>query len=143
VLLRRAWQQPQSPSALLIVLGEAPSVRQDFFVPFSEAQGAIKARSKFKERYYRNDVIDPISLDGIDDSNEWLIGKMGAQEVEEDELVFEDDELTWAEGASAAGFGEPSKPTRSQSKSKRKFSAIEEEDDNKMEQDIDCDRKRR
>ena len=41
-------------------------------------------------------IIDPISLNDIDNSNEWLIGEMGANTSDaEDDLVFDDDNLTW------------------------------------------------
>ena len=47
-----------------------------------------------KARYDKRDVIDPISLDEIDKSNEWLLGEMGAEPSMnvEDELVFDDDD---------------------------------------------------
>ena len=46
-----------------------------------------------KAQYDKHDVIDPISLDDIDESNEWLLGEMGAESSMnvEDELVFDDD----------------------------------------------------
>ena len=50
------------------------------------------------------DVIDPISLDDIDESNEWLFGEMSAEPSMnvEDQLVFDDDDddddgLTWVQ----------------------------------------------
>jgi hypothetical protein len=39
----------------------------------------LKYNQKIKARYDRHDVIDPISLDDTDDSNEWLLGKMGIE----------------------------------------------------------------
>ena len=55
----------------------------------------MKYNQRLKEKYNREDVVDPISLEDIDESNEWLIGKMGAHlEDAENELVFDDDELT-------------------------------------------------
>ena len=75
-----------------------------------------------KTRYDKHDVIDPISLDDIDESNEWLLGEMGAELYMnvEDELVFDDDGdgLTWGVMARAAGVGEPRKHTRFQTKSR-------------------------
>ena len=41
----------------------------------------VKYNHKLKERYDRHNVIDPISLQEIDDCNEWLIGKSGTQGV--------------------------------------------------------------
>nr|XP_009590669.1 uncharacterized protein LOC104087814 [Nicotiana tomentosiformis] len=56
-----------------------------------------------KARYDLRSVIDPISLDNIDHSNEWLVGKMGVNVEAEDELVFGDDSLTWGDVARASG----------------------------------------
>ena len=55
------------------------------------------------------DTIDPISLKDVDDSNEWLIGRVEEDEVEEffeDDLVFNDDILTWGNVARAFGVEE-------------------------------------
>ena len=53
----------------------------------------MKYNQKMKAQYDKHDVIDPISLDDIDESNEWLLGEMGAESSMnvEDELVFDDD----------------------------------------------------
>ncbi|XP_050255037.1 uncharacterized protein LOC126700916 [Quercus robur] len=82
-----------------------------------------KYNQKMKARYDKRDVIDPISLDDIDESNEWLLGEMGAKPFMnvEDELVFDDDDddgLTWGVVARAAGVGEPRKNTRFETKSR-------------------------
>nr|GFA03903.1 hypothetical protein [Tanacetum cinerariifolium] len=45
-------------------------------------------------RYKRADTTDPIILDDIDESNEWMMGQMDDKQGA-DELVFEDDDLTW------------------------------------------------
>ena len=80
----------------------------------------MKYNQKMKARYDKCDVIDPISLDDIDESNEWLLGEMGVEPSMnvEDELVFDDDGLTWGVVARAAGVGEPRKNTRFQTKSR-------------------------
>jgi len=39
--------------------------------------------------------MDPILLKDIDESNEWLLGKMDG-DSDDDTFVFEDDDLTWA-----------------------------------------------
>ena len=83
----------------------------------------VKYNQALKARHDKKDF-DPISLDDIDESNEWLLGKMGDEpyvdEDAENELVFDDDNeglrLTWGEVAKAAGVGEASKKTRSQTK---------------------------
>ncbi|XP_073024697.1 uncharacterized protein [Primulina eburnea] len=64
----------------------------------------IKYNRALKRRYDLRDKIDPISLDDIDDSNEWL---MGGLDNEENNLVFGDDDLTWGDVGRAAGVGEP------------------------------------
>ncbi|KAM4094026.1 hypothetical protein ACB094_06G164000 [Castanea mollissima] len=89
------------------------------------------------------DVIDPISLDDIDESNEWLLGEMGAEPSinVEDELVSDDDDdgLTWGVVARATGVGGLRKNTRFQTKSRASLKAstsqpnIEEEDVNSDE----------
>ena len=110
----------------------------------------MKCNQKIKAQYDKCDVIDPISLDDIDESNEWLLGEMGAEPSMnvEDELVFDDDDdgLTWSVVARAAGVGEPRKNTRFQTKSRVSSKAstsqpnIEEEDadfDETEEENVD------
>ncbi|KAK4581650.1 hypothetical protein RGQ29_025008 [Quercus rubra] len=110
----------------------------------------VKYNQKMKARYDKRDVIDPISLDDIDESNEWLLGEMGAEPSMnvEDELVFDDDDdgLTWGVVARAVGVGEPRKNTRFQTKSRASSKAstsqpnIEEEDadsDETEEENVD------
>ncbi|KAK4283950.1 hypothetical protein QN277_000847 [Acacia crassicarpa] len=81
----------------------------------------VKYNQALKERFDCRDVIDPILLNDIDDSNEWLVGEMGGdEEVAEDELVFEDDNLTWGAVADIVGAGEPRTYTRQQSRLKNK-----------------------
>ena len=64
----------------------------------------IKYNRALKRRYNLRDTIDPISLKDVDDSNEWLIGRVEEDEVEEfaeDDLAFDDDILTWGNVARA------------------------------------------
>ena len=64
----------------------------------------IKYNRALKWRYNLRDTIDPISLKDVDDSNEWLIGRVEEDEVKEfveDDLVFNDDILTWGNVAKA------------------------------------------
>ena len=58
-------------------------------------------------------MIDPIALNDIDDSNEWLLGELEGEEAGND-LVFDDDDLNWLDVAEATGAGEPLQNTRSQ-----------------------------
>ena len=73
----------------------------------------VKYNRALRRRYNSRDTIDPISLKDIDDSNEWLIGRMDADTDEDNELVFGDDTLTWGEVARASGVAESSHRTRS------------------------------
>ncbi|KAE8718732.1 putative pyridoxal kinase [Hibiscus syriacus] len=51
---------------------------------------------------------DPILLQDIDESNEWLMGRM----EDDDEAVFVGEDLTWSDVANASGAYEPSYQTR-------------------------------
>ncbi|CAN4115456.1 unnamed protein product [Withania somnifera] len=52
----------------------------------------IKYNRTLASRYNARDTIDPIALDYIDEANEWLLG---CPEDQEDELVYEGDDLDW------------------------------------------------
>ncbi|XP_059629812.1 uncharacterized protein LOC132272735 [Cornus florida] len=65
----------------------------------------IKYNRALKRRYDMRDRIDPILLNDIDDSNEWLVGIMDEDVDAENELVFEDDCWTWGAVARATGAG--------------------------------------
>ncbi|XP_008441704.3 uncharacterized protein LOC103485783 [Cucumis melo] len=67
----------------------------------------IKYNRALKRRYSLRDIVDPISLRDINDSNEWLIGRLDDDSEEEDELVFDDDTLTWGDVSRAAEAKEP------------------------------------
>ncbi|XP_059670861.1 uncharacterized protein LOC132316396 [Cornus florida] len=69
----------------------------------------IKYNRALRRRYNMRDNLDPILLDDIDESNEWLTGRMDDSDAEHD-LVFEDDSLTWGDVASVASIGEDSRP---------------------------------
>ncbi|XP_052187694.1 uncharacterized protein LOC127798276 [Diospyros lotus] len=103
----------------------------------------VKYNRALRRRYQMRDTIDPIILTDIDESNEWLTGKLDEENDKDDETVFPDDigdGLTWSNVDAAAGVGEPSyqfrtKQTRSQlgstsaSTSKRRVTQeIEEEE---------------
>ena len=60
----------------------------------------IRYNQALKRRYYLRDTIDPIVLTSIDESNEWLMGEM---DDAGDDLVFDDDDLTWRDVGSASG----------------------------------------
>ena len=58
------------------------------------------------------DTLNPILLDDIDDCNEWLTGRFDDFNMDDD-LVFDDEPLTWDQVATAAGVYEPTHHTRS------------------------------
>ena len=72
----------------------------------------VKYNRALKRRYKLRDTIDPIALNDIDDSNEWLIGNTNEDNDEENEYVFSDDDLMWREVARAAGAEEPAYNSR-------------------------------
>nr|XP_016436161.1 PREDICTED: uncharacterized protein LOC107762330 [Nicotiana tabacum] len=64
----------------------------------------IKYNRTLRRRYNARNIIDPISLDNIDDANEWLTG---VPEDHVDEEVFEEtSNFTWDDVAEARGIGE-------------------------------------
>ncbi|KAH6837925.1 hypothetical protein C2S53_000394 [Perilla frutescens var. hirtella] len=76
----------------------------------------VKYNRALQRRYKRKYIINPILLEEIDDSNEWLMEKMD-EENEVDELVFENDDLTWNVVSRAMGANEPTYHTRKATKS--------------------------
>ncbi|XP_059638415.1 uncharacterized protein LOC132280296 [Cornus florida] len=72
----------------------------------------IKYNRALRRRYNMCNTLDPILLDDIDESNEWLTRRMDDSDAEHD-LVFEDDSLTWGDVASFASIRENSRPQRS------------------------------
>ena len=72
----------------------------------------IKYNQDLKKRYNERDTIDPIILKEIDESNVWLIGRMDDEDSHDhvdaqDDLVFDDDDLTWGDVARASEAEEP------------------------------------
>ncbi|XP_057769513.1 uncharacterized protein LOC130989561 [Salvia miltiorrhiza] len=73
----------------------------------------VKYNRTLERRYKRKDTIDPILLEEIDDSNEWLLGHMDEDSSNEDnDLVFGDDNLTWSAVSKASGANDPIYSTR-------------------------------
>ena len=77
----------------------------------------IKFNRALKKRYDGCNTIDPIILKEIDESNDWLIGRMNDKDSHDhldaqDDLVFDDDDLTWGDVASASEAEEPGFDTR-------------------------------
>ena len=87
----------------------------------------IKYNRALKRRYNERNTIDPISLKDIDDSNEWLIGRMEDEDSHggaQDDFVFDDDNLTWGDVARAAGAEEARFDTRARAKARPSSSTI-------------------
>ncbi|KAE8668729.1 3-hydroxyisobutyryl-CoA hydrolase 1-like [Hibiscus syriacus] len=114
----------------------------------------VKYNRALKRRYNHRDVIDPISLDDIDESNEWLLGRMDEDEEENEDYVFDDDDLTWKDVGIASGAYERDHNTRrknvaslsSKGKEKARPHLVDEDDEVVMlesdteEEDIgDCE----
>ncbi|RWR92244.1 hypothetical protein CKAN_02145300 [Cinnamomum micranthum f. kanehirae] len=109
----------------------------------------VKYNRALKRRYDMRDILDPISLKNIDESNEWLLGRMDRELDEDDEFVFDDDILIWGDVATASGVGESSQRTRATSTSRaratprvtRSSSVLqlvdEEESEETDEEDVD------
>lgn len=66
----------------------------------------IKYNQALKEHFDNRDVIDPILLNDIDYSNEWMVGEMcGDREATKEQLG--DGILTWGVVGNVVGAGEP------------------------------------
>ena len=77
-----------------------------------------------KKRYDGRDTIDPIILKEIDESNEWQIGRMNDENSHDhvdaqDDLVFDDDDLTWGDVTRSRKAKEPRFDTRARASSSR------------------------
>ena len=79
----------------------------------------VKYNQALKRRYSLKDEVDPISLNDIDECNEWLVGEMDEDDEVGNERVFEgDDALNWEDVYRASGVGEPRIYTRRQKRKK-------------------------
>ncbi|XP_028101044.1 putative DUF21 domain-containing protein At3g13070, chloroplastic isoform X4 [Camellia sinensis] len=76
----------------------------------------VKYNRTLRFRYDMRNTLDPISLQNIDESNEWLLGRMDGESDEDNEPVFDDDDgLTWTTVARASGVEESSHASRATS----------------------------
>nr|GEW30129.1 hypothetical protein CTI12_AA322260 [Tanacetum cinerariifolium] len=85
--------------------------------------------------FFNMDSTDLILLDDIDESNEWLMGKMDGEEGA-DEFVFKDDELTWADVDRADEASEPTYSTRAAVSTRKEHMFELFDEDDEMEMDI-------
>ncbi|GKV13856.1 hypothetical protein SLEP1_g24823 [Rubroshorea leprosula] len=76
----------------------------------------VKYNQALKARYDTRDEIDPIVLNEIDFDNEWLVGESGEVEDAHNDLVFENDNLTWGDVERALGAREIRTYTKGQAK---------------------------
>ena len=74
----------------------------------------MKYNRALRRRFKKGQNVDPILLDDIDESNEWLMGRMEDNGSDGDEeYVFNDDcNLTWEQVGRASGANDPSYHTR-------------------------------
>ncbi|XP_052170573.1 uncharacterized protein LOC127786893 isoform X3 [Diospyros lotus] len=77
----------------------------------------VKYNRALRRRFSLRKSIDPISLDEVDESNEWLLGAIDKFGESDDELVHEDHDLTWADVAMSSGVEEANYSTRSKATS--------------------------
>ena len=72
----------------------------------------IKYNRALKKRFDERDTIDQIILKEIDESNDWLMGRMDDEDSHDhvdaqDDLVFDDDDLSWGDVATTSEVKEP------------------------------------
>ncbi|RDX62031.1 hypothetical protein CR513_59680, partial [Mucuna pruriens] len=48
----------------------------------------VKYNQAFHERYECHDLIDPIALNEIDDSNEWIVGELDGEGEDAEEMLL-------------------------------------------------------
>ncbi|XP_057779683.1 uncharacterized protein LOC130998269 [Salvia miltiorrhiza] len=82
----------------------------------------VKYNQKLVERYNHIHEIDLISLNDIDECNEWLVGEVDDENDARNDLVFESDSLNWDTVYEASGAGELATYTRRAIAGKRKQS---------------------
>ncbi|KAD3067150.1 hypothetical protein E3N88_35030 [Mikania micrantha] len=66
----------------------------------------VKFNRALERRSKKEGTADPIMLEDIDDSNEWLMGRM-EDDDSDDELVFTGEDLSWRDVSEASGAHEP------------------------------------
>ncbi|XP_042005556.1 uncharacterized protein LOC121754247 [Salvia splendens] len=96
----------------------------------------VKYNRALERRFKISDTTDPILLSDIDESNEWLLGRMEDEDNDLDDLVFDDGDLRWMDVGRASGASEAvyhtrgSTSTREQaSSSMRTYTLVDNEDD--------------
>ncbi|XP_057786587.1 uncharacterized protein LOC131004005 [Salvia miltiorrhiza] len=77
----------------------------------SECERNWSYNQKLVDRHNRRHEIDPISLNDIDECNEWLAGEVDDENDEENDLVFDDDSLNWDTVYEASRAGKRKQPS--------------------------------
>lgn len=86
----------------------------------------VKYNQQLHHRHSIKDEIDPITLNDIDECNEWLVGEMDDNNDDAgNELVFDDDDtLNWGTVYEASGVGEPTTLTRQKTRKRKGASSV-------------------
>ncbi|GJZ56515.1 thylakoid assembly 8-like protein, chloroplastic [Tanacetum coccineum] len=90
--------------------------------------GLVPPTFSYSRRSRREGNADPILLNEIDDSNEWMMGRMKDDCDDGDDLVYVGEDLTWGDVERASGANEPSYSTR----------ASRQSDEDDFEEDIEA-----
>ena len=69
-------------------------------------------------------MIDPITLNDIDESNEWLLGKFGKGNNADNDLVHKNNDLIWGVTTEVMGAEDPIVHTRSTSAHGFRFNSM-------------------
>ena len=79
----------------------------------------VKYNQDFVNHFNSRDVIDLVVLNDIDESNDWLLGELEEEKNAKDELVFQDNDLSWLHVKIATRASEPLKYTKRQTQMKK------------------------
>lgn len=84
----------------------------------------IKCNQNLKERFDNDNLIDPVVMDDdIDTNNLWLLGGEGEAQPDNDDMVFDGDDLSWLDVEIASGVAEPTINNRRQATLQKKATA--------------------
>ncbi|KAJ0621437.1 putative HAT dimerization domain, ribonuclease H-like superfamily [Helianthus annuus] len=102
----------------------------------------VKFNRAMHRRHKMEGTADPITLEEIDECNEWLMGTMEDEEHDRD-LVFEGEDLTWSEVGRASGVHERVHLTRSSTRGRGNGASTSRDkgkqalyDEDELEEDI-------
>ncbi|KAL0394959.1 UNVERIFIED_CONTAM: hypothetical protein Slati_4462100 [Sesamum latifolium] len=102
----------------------------------------IKYNRVLRRRYDARDTIDPIALDDINESNEWLLGRLNLSEEDDDEENARVIEKYYVKGIFIKGNQKTSTSSKSTTKSLHLIHGEQEQEeinfDDTDEEDLDC-----